>query len=496
MQDFDLFVIGGGINGAGIARDAAGRGLRVGLADQGDFGGATSSASSKLIHGGLRYLEHFEFRLVIESLAEREVLLRCAAHLVRPLQFVLPHVPQMRPAWMIRTGLWLYDNLAGRDSLARSQTVSLDGHYGAALSAALKRGFAYWDAWVDDARLVVANLHCAKRHGALLMPRTRFSRAQVEGGRWRIRLHDALGKESECTARVLINAAGPWVATVLQSVRPNPATDARVRLVKGSHIIVPRVHAESHAYILQNADRRVLFILPFEEAFSLIGTTETSVATPEAEKTISTEEMHYLLSAANAHLRQALTEKDIRWTYSGIRPLYDDDSKNASAVTRDYVLKLQKFAGAPLLNVYGGKITTYRRLAETVLAKLRPWLKSAGGNWTAREPLPGSEFGQGLESARESFYARYSKLPAVALQKIFSRHGSESAAVLRDAVTEADLGRYFGVGLYEREVRYLVEHEWAKQPEDILWRRTKAGLHMSESERENFAAWFSGTFKI
>lgn len=486
MRDFDLFIVGGGINGAGIARDAAGRGLRVALAEQGDFGGATSSASSKLIHGGLRYLEHYEFRLVAESLAERETLLRLAPNLIRPLEFILPQARGLRPAWMIRCGLWLYDRLGGRGSLPRSQAVPLREGI---LKSALERGFSYWDARADDARLVIANLRSAAAKGAYLLPRTVCVGARREQGQWIVQLRHDSGHAEECRARMLINAAGPWAGQMLG--RLHGQGKARLRLVRGSHIVVPRVHTGEHAYILQNPDGRVLFIIPYEEHYSLIGTTEVTVPDAETGRMISREEIAYLLSAANAYLEKPLTQADIRWTYSGVRPLYEDGNKNASAVTRDYVLKLDASKDIPLLNIYGGKLTTYRKLAEAALHKLQPWLRASRGAWTDTEPLPGAYEREQEEEMFAGLCGRYAQLPQELLRAMFRRHGSLSAEVLGDTQTLADLGRDFGGGLYEREVCYFIGKEWAVEVEDILWRRSKAGLHMNETERQAFATWLT-----
>ncbi|HKY01474.1 MAG TPA: glycerol-3-phosphate dehydrogenase [Burkholderiales bacterium] len=493
MREFDVFIVGGGVNGAGIARDAAGRGLRVGLAERGDFGGATSSSSSKLIHGGLRYLEHYEFRLVAESLAERDVLLRIASHLIRPLQFVLPRTVGARPAWMIRTGLWLYDHLGRGNHLPPSRAVELiDSGLGAGLQSSLRHGYSYWDATVDDARLVIANLRSAARHGGEIMPRTEFLGATVEGDRWRIELRDLEGSKTSCSARILINAAGPWVAQTQARAQNSPSSSAQIRLVKGSHIVVPRIHAEKHAYILQNPDGRVLFILPFEHAYSLIGTTEAIVRSPEEAREILPEEIDYLLAAANRHLARALNKSDIRWCYSGVRPLYDDGKTNASAITRDYVLRLEAHAGTPpMLNVYGGKITTYRKLAESALNKLEPWLRSTRSEWTDSEFLPGSDFGgQDASASLAQLCAQYPQLPASLLAAIFARHGSESALVLGDTQRLDDLGLHFGADLYEREVLYFLRSEWAQSADDVLWRRSKVGLHFSDAQRTALEAWF------
>ena len=484
-RDFDLVVIGGGINGAGIARDASGRGLRVALLERGDFGGGTSSASTKLIHGGLRYLEHYEFRLVAESLRERAVLARLAPHLIRPLRFVLPHVPGLRPAWMLRAGLWLYDRLGGRSAFPVSRAVALDGTpEGAPLRPGLRRGFAYWDAQVDDARLVIANLRSAAALGAALFPRTAFLRARRDAECWRIEALDADGAPLQLRSRTLINAGGPWVEEIARNIEGRSGGGTRVQLVKGSHIVVPRVHAGDHAYLLQNDDRRIVFILPFERDYSLIGTTDVLVDTPAAGARIEAHEIRYLLDAVNRYLAVPLRAERIVWTYAGVRPLYDDGSADPSATTRDYHLALDAARGLPLLTVYGGKITTYRRLAEQALEKLAPWLAVRRGAWTAASPLPGAD------GSFDALRARYPALPEALLRRLYARHGGEAEQVLGDARHLEDLGVHFGADLYEREVRYFVAHEWACEAEDVLWRRTKAGLHLDAAQRVRFADWF------
>lgn len=493
--EFDLLVVGGGINGAGIARDAAGRGLHVALAEQGDFGGATSSASTKLIHGGLRYLEHYEFRLVAEALAEREVLLRVASHIARPMRFVMPHAAGLRPAWMIRAGLWLYDRLGGRTSLPRSQAVRLapDG-YGAGLAAQYRSGHAYSDAWVDDARLVILNLRSALAHGATLMPRTRLLAARRHEGRWLATLEEVRGgARFETRARVLVNAAGPWVGPVLDACGGS-AAPAAVRLVKGSHIVVPRVHAGEHAYILQNDDHRIVFVIPYEHDYSLIGTTDVAVSGTDEARAISGEETRYLLAAVNRYLARPLREPDVTWSYSGVRPLHDDGSNNPSETTRDYTLVVDERAGAAQLVVYGGKITTYRRLAESALEKLAPWLAPRRPAWTHGEPLPGAP--PDRAAALAGLHARYPGLPQALLDALFARHGTLAGEVLGDARTPRDLGRDFGGGLCEREVEWFVAQEWAATADDVLWRRTKAGLHMDTARRAAFAAWFGALEKV
>ena len=490
---FDLFVVGGGINGAGIACDAVGRALKVGLCERGDFAGATSSASTKLIHGGLRYLEHYEFRLVREALQEREVLLAKAPHLSRPLRFVLPHEPHLRPAWMIRAGLFLYDRLGGRMSLPRSSGVRLDGsRWGAGLQPRFRKGFVYADARVDDARLVVANAMSARAHGATVRTRTRFVSARREAGVWRATIEGAGGRE-EVTARAIVNAGGPWVAEVLGSTDA-PPSGASVRHVKGSHIVVPRVHDEEHAYILQNSDQRIVFVIPYLERYSLIGTTDVPVDDWAAPR-ISDDEIDYLLALANGYLAKPLARSDIVWSYSGVRPLHDDGSSNPSAVTRDYLLKVEATEGppgpgrAPVLSIYGGKITTYRKLAEAALADLAPYFPGLKPAWTATEALPGGDLPKGDRAALlASLCARYPAIPVDLLRPLARRHGTLAASVLGDASRPEDLGEAFGGGLTEREIAYLVGHEWAREPEDVLWRRTKCALPMTQGEREHAAA--------
>ncbi len=488
-DEYDLLVVGGGINGAGIARDAAGRGLRVALVEQGDFAGATSSASTKLIHGGLRYLEHYEFRLVAEALAEREVLLRIASHIARPLRFVMPQAAGLRPAWMIRTGLWLYDRLGGRTSLPKSCAVRLaPDRYGAGLDPRLARGFAYSDAWVDDARLVILNLRSAQAHGAVLMPRTRFVGAQRLDGAWQASIEPAHGGARRALrARVLVNAAGPWVTTVLDAAG-GAEVPARVQLVKGSHIVVPRVHAGEHALIVQNGDRRIVFMIPYEQHFTLIGTTDVTVASLDEARAIGAKETRYLLDAVNRYLAHPLFTRDIVWSYTGVRPLYDDGSNNPSETTRDYTLTVDDRDGVAQLSVFGGKITTYRRLAESALDKLQPWLRHRRGNWTHGEPLPGAVPDPAI--AADVLRARRPTLPQPLLETLFQRHGALTDELLGDARSPADLGRDFGGGLTEREVAWFVEREWAACADDVLWRRTKAGLHMNVAQRAGFARWF------
>ena len=500
MELYDIAVVGGGINGAGIARDAAGRGLKVLLVEQNDFASATSSASTKLIHGGLRYLEYYEFRLVSESLAERGVMLRIAPHIIWPLEFVLPHEKHLRPAWMIRAGLFLYDNLGarafafggGRFSLPKSRSVRLapDGH-GAGLKPEFTRGFAYYDAWVDDARLVVLTLSSARAHGASVRPRTRCTGARREGDAWRVSLRDqASGTQSEVRARILINAAGPWVKSLLER-ELNIESPGRVRLVKGSHIVVPRIHDKRYAYILQNPDRRVVFMIPYEREFTLIGTTDVQVAEQDLPAAISPDEVAYLCAAASRYSARQVTAEQVVWSYSGVRPLYDDGSEDPSAITRDYELLLDE-QGPPLLSVFGGKITTYRKLAEHVMEKLARWIP-AHRPWTHAEALPGGDFGaRDYAALLAEFRARYPGLDPHWLARLLRRHGTLGDRILDNAKCEADLGEDFGGGLYERELAYLVEQEWARSGDDVLWRRTKCGLHMTGAQRRRVAERMAG----
>jgi len=475
---YDLLVIGGGINGAGIARDAAGRGLSTLLVERADLAGATSSASSKLIHGGLRYLEQLEFRLVAEALAEREILLRIAGHLAWPVHFVIPHVPELRPRWMIRTGLFLYDHLARRSVLPASQAVRLDAPpYAAGLQPRLKYGFVYSDCRVDDARLVVANALDAQRRGARVMVRTECMSGRRDGDLWRARLSNG----EEVSARAIVNAAGPWVKHVLNERLGQPSRDA-VRLVKGSHIVLPRLYEGEHAFIVQNDDRRVVFIIPFEDRFTLVGTTDVPVNEVHAPEPTD-EEVQYLCAAASRYLARPVDRAQLVWRYAGVRPLYDDGSADPSSITRDYTLRLDHDqGGAPVLSVFGGKITTYRRLAEQVLKKLAPYFPQMKRPWTADAALPGSEFANRL-AAQQEVFARYRALPQPVVHGVFRRHGSETPSVLGDG----RLGEDYGGGLTERELRYILDYEWARSADDVLWRRTKCGLHMSPAQRRRVA---------
>ena len=469
MDSFDLLVIGGGINGAAIARDAAGRGLSVLLVERDDLASHTSSASSKLAHGGLRYLEQYEFRLVREALHEREVLLRNAPHLVRPLRFILPDPEGGRPWWMIRLGLLLYGLLAGGSSLPRPRAVAQSD---AEVRAPLTGGHTlaqYWDAWVDDARLVVLNAMDAKARGAEIATRTEFLSARREGDCWVAQL--AGGRS--VSARMIVNAAGPWVAEVLRQRLSEDAT-AGVRLVKGSHIVVPRLYEGDHAYILQQPDGRVVFALPYGE-HSMIGTTDTPVERPQDAAPDHTE-IAYLCEAANRYFVRQTSPASVIWSFGGIRALYDDGAADAKDVTRDYRLELDPAPGAKLLSVFGGKITTARALATEALDKL----KVKGLKFTATSKLPGGNIDAGFNSWMADIAAW---MPAPMLVRMAQAYGTRLQWIAGEADSLADLGRQFGADLYEAEVRYLVENEFARTADDILWRRTKLGLRMSEAEQ-------------
>jgi len=489
---YDLAIIGGGVNGCGIAADAAGRGLTVLLAEMGDLGGATSSASSKLVHGGLRYLEHYAFRLVREALGEREVLLAKAPHIIWPLRFVLPHMPGQRPRWMLRAGLFLYDHLYRRKAVPGSAALDLTQDPGGRpLKADLTRGFAYWDCWVDDARLVILNAQAAVERGAEILPRHQVTVVRADGALWHLTIRNGT-QEREIRARALVNAAGPWVDKV-GGLIASVATP-RLRLIKGSHIVVPRIIGADDAYLMQNSDGRIVFALPYEERFTIIGTTDVAYIGDPRAVTIDESEISYLIDLASRFFRAPLRRMDVVWTYAGVRPLYDDQTDNPSAVTRDYHLELAAAPGAPpLLTVMGGKVTTYRRLAEEALERLRPHLAGMGPAWTAGAPLPGGDLDEGGRllaspvAAFERFVGRLARehpgFERPYLIRLARRHGSRVPVVLGDARKLADMGALLGPSLTEREVIYLKEREWAASAEDILWRRTKAGLHLSADER-------------
>jgi glycerol-3-phosphate dehydrogenase len=479
----DLLVVGGGINGAGIARDAAGRGFSVLLVERGDLAGATSSASSKLIHGGLRYLEFGEFRLVREALAEREVLMRLAPHLIHPAEFVLPHDRSLRPRWMLRLGLLLYDHLGGRERLPPSRRIDPRGDgLGAPLRPDIAAAFVYADCQVDDARLVIANTRDAARRGASVLRGAEFVSARRAGAAWRAELRMPDGTRSEVEARALVNAGGPWAMEIARRAGVEHGR-AALRLVKGSHIVVPRLYGGAHAYMLQNDDRRIVFVLPFEQDFTLIGTTEAPFGGDPAQVAGTDAEVAYLCRAVSRWFAQPVLPAAVCWRYAGVRPLYEDHAENASAVTRDYVLLRDGDPpAAPMLSVLGGKITTYRRLAEHALERLG--LAGTSGAWTAGAPLPGGALvGGSVETAAAVLRTAYPWLDAVVSDRLIRRYGDEAAVVLGDARRAEDLGHAFGAGLSAREVDWLRREEWAESADDILWRRTKLGLRFDAAGR-------------
>ncbi|MDZ7708833.1 MAG: glycerol-3-phosphate dehydrogenase [Roseovarius sp.] len=509
----DLFVIGGGINGCGIARDAAGRGLSVGLAEMSDLASATSSASTKLFHGGLRYLEYLEIRLVREALKEREVLLRAMPHISWPMRFVLPYHRDMRfegqtptsrilnvvmpwmqgrrPAWLIRLGLFLYDHLGGRDILPGTRTLDLrDSPEGAPLKDKFARAFEYSDCWIEDSRLVVLNARDAEARGATIRVRTRVAGAERRDGLWHVRLEDReTGAIETVRARALVNAGGPWVGDVITGTLRLNSSEG-VRLVRGSHIVTRKLYDHDKCYFFQGTDGRIIFAIPYEGEFTLIGTTDAEHENPDTRPECTPEEAAYLCRFASEYFKTPVTEDDIVWTYSGVRPLYDDGAKSATAATRDYVLSLDETGGAPLLNVFGGKITTYRRLAESALARLAPHFPRAAGDWTAGVALPGGDFAvDGFGALVENLEAQYPFLGRDWARRLVRAYGTEAAEIMGDARDADDLGRDFGATLTEAEVRWQMDREYAREAADVVWRRTRLGLKMTGEEIAALDDW-------
>ncbi len=482
---FDCFVVGGGINGCGIARDAAGRGYSVYLAEMGDLASGTSSAATKLIHGGLRYLEYYAFRLVREALFEREVLWVMAPHIIRPLRFVLPHHKGLRPAWFLRLGLFLYDHMGGRKHLPPTKTLDLRRDAaGAPLRPGFRRAFEFSDCRVDDSRLVVLNARDAADRGAVIATRTRVTGAGRENDIWRVSVQNLhTGEQSEIAARILVNAAGPWVDKVAASLSGSE-TPHRVRLVKGSHIVVKRLFDHMRCYFFQNEDGRILFALPYEDAFTLVGTTELDFDGDPADVAISAEEISYLVDAANSYFFKEVRREDIVWAFSGVRPLFDDGASKAQEATRDYVIELENRDGdPPLINIYGGMLTVYRRLAEQVLDRIDTALGHRTIAWTKGVHLPGGDFSvDGFDDKVARLQAAHAYLPPETARRLVSLYGTRAISMLEGAKTRRDLGEDFGAGLTEREVAYLMENEWAETVEDILWRRTKLGLKLNERD--------------
>ena len=483
-RPLDLLVVGGGINGCGVARDAVGRGLSVLLVEEADLAGATSSASTKLIHGGLRYLENYEFRLVHEALLERERLQAIAPHIIWPLRFVLPHVPGIRPAWMVRMGLFLYDHLASREKLPGSETIRLDRHpFGAPLKSNYKTGFAYSDCRVQDSRLVVLNAMDASERGATIAVRTRLLSAHRGAQAWEAVIEDVgTGVKSNVSARLVVNAGGPWVGEILKS-RLGVKTSKHVRMVKGSHIVVPRHYEGDQADMFQNPDKRIVFAIPYEDAFTLIGTTEEPYDHDPRGVSIDEEETNYLCESVSKRFKQPVRPSDIVWSYSGVRPLYDDGSINASVVTRDYVFDLEaEEDAAPVLSIFGGKITTYRRLSEHAMDEIMRFFPKMGSAWTVKAVLPGGDIpGGDIDAFTQELIRNKPFLTPAVARRLARTYGTRVDRLLGNASKAKDLGRDFGMGLSDAEIDYLVTSEWARTSEDILWRRSKLGLHLPKS---------------
>ena len=488
MTVYDLVVIGGGVNGAGIAADAAGRGLNVLLCEQNDLASATSSSSSKLIHGGLRYLEQYEFRLVREALAEREVLINKAPHIISPLRFRLPHQPHLRPAWMIRAGLFLYDNLSKRVTLKGSHGVRFDDDSPLDKGANITRGFEYSDGWVDDARLVILNAIDARNHNADVRTRTRCIKAERKKDTWQVTLLDTFSEQTEqVQCRVLVNATGPWVNHLFEGAIQKPSPKG-IRLIRGSHIVVPKLHDQPEAYILQNNDHRIVFVIPYEDDFSLVGTTDVEHKASLDSIRISAEETDYLLTIINDYFQKKTTREDIISSYSGVRPLLDDDADNPQAVTRDYTLELDADAGQPpLLSIFGGKITTYRKLAENAVDKLAPFFPAAGPAWTSTAPLAGGDFTD-RATLQAKLKQQYPWLADSLCARLTRCYGTIAYQVLDGVTSAMDMGVCIGGDFYERELKYLVEQEWACTVEDVLWRRTKLGLRFDQAQQDLVAS--------
>ena len=513
QPDYDLFVIGGGINGCGIARDAAGRGLSVGLAEMNDLASATSSASTKLFHGGLRYLEYFEIRLVREALIEREILLRMMPHISWPMRFVLPYSDDMRfdnttpasrllslfmpwmkgrrPAWLIRLGVFLYDHLGGRKLLPATTTIDLHEHYaGKVLKDRYHRAFEYSDCWIQDSRLVVLNAQDARDRGAHIATRTKVVSAQRSSGIWRITLHDqASDTTREVTARLLVNAGGPWVGDLIGNTIGVNATQG-VRLVRGSHIVTRKLFEHDKCYFFQGRDGRIIFAIPYEGDFTLIGTTEAEHSDLSVTPRCTEQEQAYLIDFASQYFKTPVTGDDVIWTYSGVRPLYDDGASSATAATRDYVLSLDDTDGAPLLNVFGGKITTYRKLAEAALAKMTTIFPEMSGDWTATAPLPGGDFPvDGANDLVAGLLGDYAFLDQAWAARLIRTYGTQAREILGSSQKIDDLGQVFGPQVTRAEIDWTIEKEWVCSAEDFLWRRTKLGLHFLPSQAKALAAY-------
>jgi glycerol-3-phosphate dehydrogenase len=490
--DFDIFVIGGGINGCGIARDAVGRGYSVCLAEMNDLASGTSSWSSKLIHGGLRYLEHYEFRLVREALGEREVLLKSAPHIIWPLRFVLPHHSGLRPAWLLRLGLFLYDNIGKRVLLPGTSTVNLKtAEVGKPLKPVFSKGFEYSDCWVNDARLVVLNAKDAQERGAVIETRTQCISARRENGHWSVTTKNLnTGETRTRTAKLIVNAAGPWVDEVLGNTFGSNASK-NVRLVQGSHIVVPKLHNHDRAYIFQNADERIIFALPYEQDYTLIGTTDRDYKGNPSDVKITPEEVTYLCEAASEYFKEPVKAEDIVWTYSGVRPLFDDGASEAKEATRDYVLREDGEGDEPrVINIFGGKITTYRKLAESMLEKIEAAIGAKKPAWTANSHLTGGDFKvDAFDQFVADVQAKYPFLEPKLAWRLVRAYGTRVWKLMDGASSIDDMGIQFGGSLSEREVDYLMRNEWARVADDVIWRRSKLGLRLKDNEVKALEEW-------
>lgn len=511
----DLFIIGGGINGCGIARDAAGRGFSVALAEMNDLASATSSASTKLFHGGLRYLEFLEFRLVREALIEREVLLKAMPHISWPMRFVLPYHKDMRfesdtpvsrmlsgilpwmkgrrPSWLVRLGLFLYDTMGGREILPATKTLDLEiNPVGRPLKSKFQKAFEYSDCWIQDARLVVLNARDAKARGAHIMTRTKVDRAERKDGKWSIELRDTqTGQQRIVFAKMLVNAGGPWVGDIIHNTLQSNSSDG-VRLVRGSHIVTRKLFDHDKAYFFQGTDGRIIFAIPYEGDFTLVGTTDTEHSSADTAPQCSDEERDYLIDFASEYFETPLNKDDVVWTYSGVRPLFDDGAKSATAATREYVLKLEQAGGAPLLNVFGGKITTYRKLAEAALDKIALVFPQSQNPWTAGVPLPGGDFPvDGMNSLISSMTQQYPFLDQEWATRLVRAYGTETSDVLGKALVAEELGRNFGATITQAEIDWCIHNEWVRSADDFLWRRSKLGLRLSPEETRVLEAYIT-----
>ena len=512
---YDIFIIGGGINGCGIARDAAGRGLSVALAEMNDLASATSSASTKLFHGGLRYLEYFEVRLVREALIERENLLAAMPHISWPMRFVLPYHPDMRfeshtptskllstvmpwtkgqrPDWLIRLGLFMYDNLGGREVLEGTETLDLRRcEEGQPLKPKFERAFEYSDCWVEDSRLVVLNARDAANRGANIMTRTKVTAATAKDGIWTVTCEDQIdGTQSTYKAKLVVNAGGPWVEDVIRNVA-DLKTKEGIRLVRGSHIVTTKLFDHDKAYFFQGEDGRIIFAIPYENDFTLIGTTDADHDSLSTKPECTPEEQDYLCAFASNYFKRPITRDDIVWTYSGVRPLYDDGASSNQSATREYVLKLNETADAPALNIFGGKITTYRKLAETAIEKFEHFFPDMRSKWTKRVPLPGGDFAvDGVETLVKKLVAAHPFLDRANATRLVRAYGTDALVMLKGCDSKEDLGQTFGHGVYGKEINWVIKKEWVRTAEDYLWRRTKMGLRFSEDQSTALEAYIS-----